>query len=238
MFPSAIGSHSVELLSTQFFAALFAIVLMDLLLAGDNAVLLALASRKLSAPAQRKTMIWGVAAALVARVGAIFIIFLLLKIPGLSFAGGILLLWIAYQLIAPQPAGGPSIKPARTFSDALKTIVVASVVMGFDNALAVAGGAHGSFVLIALGLLISMPIVMWGSSMIRRAINAFPAIVYIGAGVIAWTGATMITSEPLMQAALHQTPALNWMASLLAIAGVTGLGYWHSRREAPTIFKL
>lgn len=225
----------MELLSTQFFAALFAIVLMDLLLAGDNAVLLALASRKLTASAQRKTMMWGAVAALVARVGAVLLIFLLLKIPGLSFAGGMLLLWIAFQLIAPQPAGGQPIKSARTFGDAMKTIVVASIVMGFDNALAVAGGAQGSFILVVFGLLISMPIVMWGSAMMRKAINAFPAIVYIGAGVIAWTGAAMITSEPLMQALIHQTPALDWMASLFAIAGVTGLGYWRSHHEASTV---
>lgn len=124
----------------------------------------------------------------------------LLKIPGLMFAGGALLIWVAYRLLVPSDKGESThVSPANSFWGAMKTIIVADALMGLDNVLAVAGAAHGSFVLVVMGLLISIPIVIWGSTLILKWVERFPVIVYIGAGVLALTSAKMMLGEPLIQ---------------------------------------
>src|SRR5690606_2801611 len=168
----------MELLSTEFFAALAAIILIDLVLAGDNAIVIALAARNLPAHLQKRAIIWGTVGAIAVRAAMTVVVVALLKIPGLLLAGGALLLWIAYRLLAPEEKGGEAHgKPATTFWSAMRTIVIADAVMGLDNVLAVAGAAHGSFLLVVLGLLISIPIVVWGSTLILRCVERFPVIV-------------------------------------------------------------
>ncbi|MSQ53162.1 MAG: hypothetical protein EXR28_14895 [Betaproteobacteria bacterium] len=196
----------MELFSTQFLSALLAIVVIDLVLAGDNAIVIALAARNVPKHLQKKAILWGTVGAIVVRTAMTIVVVWLLKIPGLLFAGGALLVWIAYKLLLPEGANEADQhhghNPADTFWGALKTIVVADMVMGLDNVLAVAGAAHGNFVLVVLGLLISIPIVIWGSTLILKYVECYPAIVYLGAGVLAWTAAKMMASEPLLKDAL------------------------------------
>ena len=155
----------MELLSTEFLYALLAIVVIDLVLAGDNAIVIALAARNLPNHLRNKAIVWGTVGAIAVRSAMTMIVVWLLKIPGLLLLGGALLLWIAYKLLLNQDEGegGHNLAPAVGFWAAMKTIVVADAVMGLDNVLAVAGAAHGSFLLVVLGLLISIPIVIWGS---------------------------------------------------------------------------
>ncbi len=185
----------------EFLSALAAIVVIDLVLAGDNAIVIALAARSVPRHRQRQAIIWGTVGAIVVRSSLTLIVVWLLKIPGLLFTGGVLLAWIAYKLLLPGNGSGSEAKidAASTFWGAIRTIVVADMVMGLDNVLAVAGAAQGSFLLVVIGLLISVPIVVWGSTLLLRFVEHFPGFVYLGAGVLALTAAKMISAEPYLK---------------------------------------
>jgi YjbE family integral membrane protein len=168
---------AVDLFSVQFLSALMAIVIIDLVLAGDNAIVIALAARNVPVRLRTKAIVWGTVGAIVVRSLLTMVVVWLLAVPGLLFAGGALLVWIAYKLLLPEPEdeNGVRLNQVNSFWAAIRTIVVADIVMGLDNVLAVAGAAHGSFLLVALGLLISIPIVVWGSTVILRFIDRYPA---------------------------------------------------------------
>jgi len=217
----------MELFSPQFFSALAAIIVIDLVLAGDNAIVIALAARGLPRHLQRRAVIWGALGAVVVRTAMTLVVVWLLKIPGLLLAGGLLLVWIAYRLLLPENDRGHALEAGAGFWGAIKTIVVADAVMGLDNVLAVAGAAHGSHLLVVIGLLISIPIVVWGSTIILRWVERFPAIVYVGAGVLALTAAKMITAEPLVQ---DHLASISWAIHGAIIGGVLVLGYLQNRR--------
>ena len=195
----------MDFFTTEFFYALAAIVVIDLVLAGDNAIVIALAARTLPQHLQKKAIIWGALGAIVVRSTMTILVVWLLNIPGLLLAGGAMLVWIAYRLLLPDAdtgdAGSPDTKVggAATFMGAIKTIVVADMVMGLDNVLAVAGAAHGSFLLVVLGLLVSVPIVIWGSTLLLKFIERYPGFVYLGAGVLAATAVKMMTAEPFLK---------------------------------------
>jgi YjbE family integral membrane protein len=192
--------NKMELFSPGFFSALLAIVVIDLVLAGDNAIVIALAARGLPAHLRNKAIVWGTVGAIVVRTAMTMIVVWLLKIPGLLLVGGAALLWIAYKLlINPDNHGEGHVSQAASFWDAMKTIVIADAVMGLDNVLAVAGAAHGNFLLVVLGLLISIPIVIGGSKLILSFVQRYPMIIYIGAAVLAWTGVKMMANEPLIK---------------------------------------
>jgi YjbE family integral membrane protein len=222
----------MDLFSPEFLSALAAIVVIDLVLAGDNAIVIALAARNLPKGLQTRAIFWGTFGAIAVRSAMTLIVVWLLKIPGLLLAGGLLLIWIAYKLIAPKQDDGHAVDPAANFWSAMKTIVVADAVMGLDNVLAVAGAAQGSYALVVLGLLISVPIVIWGSTLILKWVERFPAIVYVGAAVLAWTAAKMVASEPLIQDYLVIHPATNWVLYAAIIGGTIGYGYLRNRRLA------
>src|SRR5262245_14202617 len=180
----------MEFLSAEFFAALAAIIVIDLVLAGDNAIVIALAARNLPPHLRHRAIVWGTAGAIVVRTAMTLVVVWLLRIPGLLLLGGAALVWIAAKLLKQEESETHGeAASAHTFWGAMKTIVVADAMMGLDNVLAVAGAAHGSFLLVVLGLLISIPIVIWGSRLILVWVDRFPALVYIGAGVLAWTAA-------------------------------------------------
>jgi YjbE family integral membrane protein len=230
----------MELFSSPWWSALLAIVLIDLVLAGDNAIVIALASRNLPPHLQKKAIAWGTVGAIVVRsvmtVGVVW----LLKIPGLMLVGGLGLLWIAYKLLADQSNKEHDGPVASTFWGAMKTIVVADALMGVDNVLGVAGAAQGSFDLVVIGLLISVPIVVFGSTMVLKLVERFPIIIQIGSAVLAFTAAKMIVSEQLLdpifggpgspasQKTLHSIA--EWGTYALAICGVLGAGLWATRR--------
>ena len=188
----------------EFLSALAAIVVIDLVLAGDNAIVIALAARSVPRQRQRQAIIWGTVGAIAVRSALTLLVVWLLRIPGLLFAGGVMLAWIAYKLLLPENGNGSEarVDAAGTFWGAIRTIVVADMVMGLDNVLAVAGAAQGSYLLVIIGLLISIPIVVWGSTMLLRFVERFPGFVYLGAGVLALTSAKMISAEPFLKDAL------------------------------------
>ncbi len=214
----------MDILSAEFFSALLAIIVIDLVLAGDNAIVIAMAARSLPPHLRQRAIIWGAAGAIVVRSAMTLVVVWLLKIPGLLLAGGALLVWIAYRLLVPEEDDSGGHGPvATTFWGAMKTIVIADAVMGLDNVLAVAGAAHGSYLLVVLGLLISVPIVIWGSTLILKWVERFPSIVYLGAGVLAWTAAKMMLSEPLVKDALA---AANGVAAPLLYLSIIGGVLW------------
>lgn len=226
----------MEFLSPAWFSALAAIVLIDLVLAGDNAIVIALAARSLPTHLQKKAILWGTVGAIVMRslmtVGVVW----LLKIPGLMLVGGLGLVWIAYKLLAPQHEdGGHGGPQANTFWGAMRTIVIADALMGVDNVLGVAGAAHGAFDLVVIGLLISVPIVVWGSSIVLKLVERFPAITYIGAGVLAFTAAKMIVGEPLLDAVFDPYLAARIAAYVVLVVGVLGAGWWTARRASESL---
>jgi YjbE family integral membrane protein len=190
----------MEIFSAHFFSALMAIIVIDLVLAGDNAIVIGLAARSLPPHLQKKAILWGALGAVAVRAILTVFVVWLLKIPGFLLGGGLALLWIGYQLVADEGSDShDQVVPAATLRQALQTIVVADTVMGVDNVLAVAGAAHGSFLLVVIGLLISIPIVMLGSTLILKWVERFPVIVVIGAGVLGWTAAKMLTAEPMLK---------------------------------------
>jgi YjbE family integral membrane protein len=230
----------MELFSPEFFSALAAIIVIDLVLAGDNAIVIALAARSLPPTLRTKAVIWGTVGAIAVRTAMTLIVVWLLKVPGLLLIGGALLVWIACKLLVDNREGceHEDGHAATGFWGAMRTIIIADALMGLDNVLAVAGAAQGSFLLVVLGLLISIPIVIWGSQLILKWVERFPVIVYIGAGVLAWTAVKMMTGEPLVQPLLAQYPAIPWVAYVLVIGGVLSAGYCMNRARLGTRFAL
>jgi YjbE family integral membrane protein len=177
---------------------------------------------------------WGTVGAIAVRSLMTLGVVWLLKIPGLMLVGGIGLVWIAYKLIADTEGKEHDGPVAHTFWGAMKTIVVADALMGVDNVLGVAGAAHGAMDLVILGLLISVPIVVFGSSVVLRLVQRFPVIIQIGAAVLAFTAAKMIVNEPLLDG-LFDPPGTaqafaRWITYALTTGGVLLAGWYVSRR--------
>lgn len=213
----------MEFFTTEFWLLVLSIVIIDLVLAGDNAIVIGLAARRVPKQHQRKVILWGTAGAIIVRSILTFIVVWLLKVPGLLLMGGLLLIWIACSLLVEEKKHG-DMKLGDSLWSAVKTIIIADVVMGMDNVIAVAGAAHGSFVLVMVGLLISIPIVIWGSTIILGWVDRYPAIIYIGAGVLAWTAAKMIADEPLLYNFFMDNSMLKWGLGLVIVAGVLLFG--------------
>jgi len=226
----------MEWLGMDFLAALATIVVIDLVLAGDNAIVIALAARNVPRHLQRRAMVWGAVGAVVVRSLLTLMVVWLLQFPGLLFVGGAMLVWIAYKLLIPERehADDHQIKVSDTFWGAIRTIVVADMVMGVDNVLGVAGAAHGSFTLVVLGLLISIPVLVWGSGILLRYVERFPGLVYLGAGVLAFNAVKMMTAEPAVQRVLEPHVALLPLVYVVTVLGVlwTGLSENHRRLES------
>jgi YjbE family integral membrane protein len=229
----------MEFLSAPWWSALLAIILIDLVLAGDNAIVIALAARHLPDKLRRKAILWGTVGAIAVRSVMTLGVVWLLQIPGLMLAGGLGLLWIAYKLLADE-GGGEHHGPAITsFWGAMKTIVVADALMGVDNVLGVAGAAHGAMDLVVIGLLVSVPIVVLGSTAVLKLVERFPVIIQLGAAVLAYTAAQMIVNEPLLDAVFDPPQLLHtaarWATYAAAIAGVLIAGRWASRPQQPPV---
>jgi YjbE family integral membrane protein len=227
----------MEIFTTPWWTALLAIVLIDLVLAGDNAIVIALAARRLPKQLQTKAIVWGTVGAIIVRSAMTVGVVWLLKVPGLMLVGGLGLLWIAYRLLAdPGSDEGEHGVGATTFLGAMKTIVVADALMGVDNVLGVAGAAHGSFDLVVIGLLISVPIVVFGSTLVLKLVQRFPVIIQLGAAVLAFTAGKMIVNEGLLAPVFKGGETIHdvayWGFCALAIAGVLAAGWWSSRRQA------
>ncbi|MGG6309856.1 TerC family protein [Paenibacillus macerans] len=219
----------MDLFSVDFWMALLSIVLIDLVLAGDNAIVIGLAARNVPRQDQTKVIIWGTVGAIIIRVIMTLLVVQLLNIPGLRLAGGLALVWIAFKLLVEEK--NHEIKAGNQMWAAIRTIIIADAMMGLDNVLAVAGAAHGDFLLVVIGLAVSVPIMVWGSTMILKLTERFPIVITIGAAVLAWTSAKMIVEEPL----IHDWFASAWIKygfEVLVIVGVVLLGTQMKKRKA------
>jgi YjbE family integral membrane protein len=219
----------MEFLSAAWWSALLAIILIDLVLAGDNAIVIALAARNLPGNLKKKAIIWGTVGAIIVRSLMTLGVVWLLQIPSLMLIGGVGLLWIAYRLIAEDGGNDEHGPMATTFWGAMKTIVIADALMGVDNVLGVAGAAHGSMDLVVIGLLVSVPIVVFGSTVVLRLVERFPIIIQLGSAVLAFTAAKMIISEPLLDDVFDPNAVARWSTYAVCIVGVLGAGWWASR---------
>lgn len=214
----------MEMLFTPaFWSALLAIIVIDLVLAGDNAIVIGMAARNLPAHQQKKAIIWGTVGAVVIRAAATLAVVWLLQIPGLLLVGGLMLIWIAMKLLV-QDGGHETVKAGSSLGAAIWTIVVADAVMGLDNVIAVAGAAHGSFLLVVLGLIISVPVMVWGSTLVLKVMDRYPAVIYIGSAVLAYTAGSMITGEPFLKGFFAEYPILKWALIAVIVVGVLLIG--------------
>jgi YjbE family integral membrane protein len=230
---------AMEFFSAAWWSALLAIVLIDLLLAGDNAIVIALAARQLPPHLQKRVILWGTVGAIGVRtlmtIGAVY----LLRLPGLMLIGGLGLLWLAYKLLDSSVPNAHDAPAVDSFGGAIKTILVADALMGIDNVLGVAGAAHGALDLVIIGLLVSVPIVVFGSTVVLKLVQRFPQIIQIGAAVLAITAARMI-SHDVWLVDLFGTPAQRqeWPFSLVqgatyavAVIGVWLASWWRTRQR-------
>ena len=222
-----------QFITPGFWTAFAAIAVINLVLSGDNAIVIALAARNLPRAHQRLAIVWGTLGAVVVRVLLTLTVVWVLRLPGLMLAGGALLAWIAYQLLTGDGAAGkPKVASAASFAGAIRTIVVADAVMGLDNVLGVAGAARGSVLLIVLGLATSIPIVVWGSTLILKWIERLPGLLYAGGAVLAWTAATMLLEEPFVAQSFSHHPAAAIGTYAVVVGGVLGLAWLRNRRPA------
>ncbi|OAJ74018.1 hypothetical protein AYJ08_11220 [Brevibacillus sp. SKDU10] len=216
---------------TEFIIQLLMIIAIDILLGGDNAVVIAMASRNLPLEQKKKAIFWGTGLAVVVRVIATIAAAYLLQIPFLFVIGGLLLVWISYNLLV-EDGHEKDIKAGDSLMAAIRTIVIADVTMGIDNVVAIAGTAHGNMVLIIIGLLISVPIMVWGSTLILKAMDRYAWIPYVGAGILALAAAKMITHEAHLQPFFDANPWISYLLKGVIIVGVIVAGYWQRNRMA------
>ncbi|WP_438435350.1 TerC family protein [Gorillibacterium sp. sgz500922] len=216
----------MELFSLKFLSALVSIVLMDLVLAGDNAIVIGMAARNVPKKVQKVVILLGTCGAVVIRIVATLAVAWLLDLPGLLLVGGLLLMVIAYKLMT----GGDSheIKAKDSMLGAVGTIILADAAMGLDNVLAVAGAAHDDFRLVVIGLLISIPIVVWGSTLFIKLMDRFTWILYVGAGVIAFTAGKMVAEEPILDQLVISDGIGKWLFIALCVLLLVGGGYYRS----------
>lgn len=191
----------LEFFAELNWAAVLQIIMIDILLGGDNAVVIALACRNLPAKQRLQGIVWGTAGAIVLRVVLIAFAVTLLAVPYLKALGGLLLLWIGIKLLVPDPDAHDSVKPADKLWTAVKTIIVADLVMSIDNVIAIAGAAEGAaghhqLPLVVFGLLVSIPLIVWGSQLVLKALDRFPFIVLVGAALLGWIAGGLIVSDP------------------------------------------
>ncbi|WP_110113380.1 TerC family protein [Bacillus sp. CGMCC 1.16541] len=208
----------------ELLMAVLIIISIDIVLGGDNAIVIALASRNLPEHQRNKAIVFGTGLAVVVRILLTILAVYLLTIPFLQLIGGILLLVIALRLLISNEDDTTKIRAGVTLSAAVKTIVFADVVMGLDNVIAVAGAAHGNILLVMIGLIISVPIIVWGSKLILYLLERFPLLVYVGAGILAYTAGKMMTHEQRLSWFYEQYPLLKVTLPFIAVAIILSTG--------------
>jgi len=205
------------LFDATFWMSVGQIILIDILLGGDNAVVIALACRQLPAAQRRQGICWGVAGAVVLRLVMIFFALQLLALPYLKVVGGALLLWIGIKLLCHGDEDDHSgMVCSSSLAGAVKTIIVADAVMSLDNVIAVAGAARGSMALVLFGIVVSIPIIVWGSQFVLRLMDRFPVVITLGAGLLGWIGGEMLVGDAAFAEMRANAPA--WLHYLVAAA--------------------
>ncbi len=209
----------------EFLTALLLIIGIDIVLGGDNAIVIALASRNLPDSQRNKAILLGTFIAILIRVILTIIAVYLLQIPFLQLIGGLLLIYISYKLLVDNDNNPANIKAGTTLSTAVKTIVFADIVMGFDNVIAVASAAHGNIYLVVIGLLVSVPIIIWGSKIILYLMERYTPLIYVGSGILAFTAGTTITHESRLQTFFETYQGLQVGLPILIVILVLLAGY-------------
>lgn len=222
----------MELLqSTDFWIGLVKIVWINIILSGDNAVVIALAARSLPPRQQRRAVFLGSGAAVILRIALTVVAAALLQISYLQIVGGILLLWIGVQLLGEEDGGAGHVEKHGTLMVAIKTILIADLVMSLDNVIAVAAASKGSTLLLILGLAISIPLVIFGSTLMIKLMERFPIIVVFGAGLVGWVGGEAIVSDVALQSVTAADTGLHYVAAACGATLVVGVGKWLARRD-------
>ena len=220
------------LASPEFWLRLGEIGVLNLLLSGDNAVVIALAVRVLPKRQRLLGQIWGTVGAVVLRLAFVGVVSLLLRVPFLRAAGGVALLWIALRLIRPQAEGADAVRHGASFWEAIWIILIADVTMSLDNVLAIAAAAHGDFTLVTLGIISSLPIVVWGSSVLASLMNRYTWIIWTGGALLGWVAGEMILEDPVVEVRLGTHAHLLGYAVPLALATTLFVvGWWLARRQ-------
>jgi YjbE family integral membrane protein len=206
------------------------IIIIDLVLSGDNAVVIGMAAHRLPLTQRKMAILVGGAGAVVLRVILTAIATLLLKITGLQLVGGLLLIWIAFKLLKGEEESKEGVKVAASMREAVTTILIADLIMSMDNVLGVAGASKGNLKLLLFGLILSMAIVMWMGTLVANLINRFWWLGYIGAAVIAWTGAIMIFEDRfVLERARWLSPAIAYTSAAMITIAVTLFAHWFHR---------
>ena len=222
----------MELLqSTDFWIGLLKIIWINIILSGDNAVVIALAARALPPEQQKKAIFFGSGAAVVLRVALTIVAAKLLELPYLQILGGCLLLWIGVQLLGDEEDGEGDGKEHGSLLSAVRTILIADLVMSLDNVIAVAAAAKGSTVLLVAGLLISIPLVIFGSTLMIKLMDRYPIIVMLGAGLIGWVGGETIVSDVALRGTLAANPWLHYAGAAAGAAFVLAVGKLMAQRQ-------
>ena len=209
----------------EFIGALLGIMMVNIVLSGDNAVVIAMASRNLPPKQQKMAILWGSAGAIGLRVVLTLVAVMLLSIPYLQFLGGVLLVWIAAKLLMEDGHDDESIQASDSYMSAIKTIIIADLVMSLDNTLAIAAIADGNYMLLALGLALSIPLIVFGSKLLMTIMEKYPVFIYAGAALIAWTAGEMMLSDgkvgPIIESVMP-----GWVIPAVITAVVLAIGFW------------
>lgn len=211
----------MDILTVQGLLAMLQIIVIDILLAGDNAIVIGMAARNLPAHLQKKAIFWGTAGAIILRlVMAFLFVEALNNIPALRLVGGILLLWIGYKLVVDDDSEH-NIEAKDNLRAAIMTIVIADGIMGIDNVIGVVGAASGNMTLVAIGMLITVPIIIYGSTLFVKVIERFPIILYVGGGILAWVGAAMSVEDKLISHTVAPYALLIKIGAVIFVVGAS-----------------
>ena len=211
----------MDIFTVQGLLAMLQIIVIDILLAGDNAIVIGMAARNLPAHLQKKAIFWGTAGAIILRlVMAFLFVEALNNIPALRLVGGILLLWIGYKLVADDESEH-NIEAKDNLRAAITTIVIADGIMGIDNVIGVVGAAGGDMTLVAIGMLITVPIIIYGSTLFVKVIERFPIILYVGGGILAWVGAAMSVEDKLISYTVEPYALFIKIGAVILVVGAS-----------------
>jgi YjbE family integral membrane protein len=224
------------LMEPEFWARVLGIIIIDLTLAGDNALVIALAVRNLPKRQQFLGRIWGTAGAVGLRLAFIAIATWLLRIPFLQLVGGLLLLWIAFKLVHHETGAEEHVRQGGSLREAIWIIIVADAIMSLDNVLAVAAAAHGDMTLVVFGIALSIPIVVWGSGLLATLMNRFIWIIWIGGAILGYVAGEMILKDKGFGWIDHSSPVVQWLPVVPAVI-IFVLGWWfnsqNGRKKVP-----
>jgi len=225
------------LMDPEFWARVVGIIVIDLTLAGDNALVIALAVRTLPKRQQLWGRIWGTAGAVGLRLAFITVATFLLRIPLLQLVGGVALLWIAFKLVGKETGAEGHVRPGTSLREAIWTIIAADAIMSLDNVLAVAAAAHGDLTLVVFGIALSLPIVVWGSGMLTTLMNRFVWIIWLGGGILGYVAADMILKDRSLARWIDPSVPGLALVPLVPAAIIVVLGWWlnnqNGRKKMP-----